>query len=299
MDPFDEFEFKPLTEGLGFHKKQVDLQDGDNGKSESEANVEQLLRKFPELSSSPDESSKVKASVVNTLPRKDLDAPSVKGVSYEALKSELDNKKKTQITPQKEVEFRKTPEISEVDTVKKTETRVLESKIGDKSILPEKIPQKVIASSNKIELPVNQIKFTAATPNFLASIFDAIVIFGFANIFMAALLLATGIDIYSILLAGQLDFMTQISIALLFFSVTEFYMVLSRSFFGYSLGEWAFDFQVGLEVDQNKVLYPLRLAWRCFVVALTGFILLPLVSKIFNKDVTGILSGVKLYKRES
>jgi hypothetical protein len=25
MDPFDEFEFKPLTEGLGFHKKAVNL----------------------------------------------------------------------------------------------------------------------------------------------------------------------------------------------------------------------------------------------------------------------------------
>ena len=28
MDPFDEFEFKPLTEGLGFHKKAVSLKDG-------------------------------------------------------------------------------------------------------------------------------------------------------------------------------------------------------------------------------------------------------------------------------
>src|SRR5580658_5966931 len=28
MDPFDEFEFKPLTEGLGFHKKTVSLKDG-------------------------------------------------------------------------------------------------------------------------------------------------------------------------------------------------------------------------------------------------------------------------------
>ena len=25
MDPFDEFEFKPLTEGLGFHKKAEQL----------------------------------------------------------------------------------------------------------------------------------------------------------------------------------------------------------------------------------------------------------------------------------
>ena len=28
MDPFDEFEFKPLTDGLGFHKKSVSLKDG-------------------------------------------------------------------------------------------------------------------------------------------------------------------------------------------------------------------------------------------------------------------------------
>src|SRR5690242_3597417 len=28
MDPFDEFEFKPLTNGLGFHKKTVSLKDG-------------------------------------------------------------------------------------------------------------------------------------------------------------------------------------------------------------------------------------------------------------------------------
>src|SRR5262245_23225989 len=28
MDPFDEFEFKPLTDGLGFHKKSVNLKEG-------------------------------------------------------------------------------------------------------------------------------------------------------------------------------------------------------------------------------------------------------------------------------
>lgn len=28
MDPFDEFEFKPLTDGLGFHKKAVSLKEG-------------------------------------------------------------------------------------------------------------------------------------------------------------------------------------------------------------------------------------------------------------------------------
>ena len=28
IDPFDEFEFKPLTDGLGFHKKSVSLKDG-------------------------------------------------------------------------------------------------------------------------------------------------------------------------------------------------------------------------------------------------------------------------------
>src|SRR5258708_4154209 len=28
MDPFDEFEFKPLTDGLGFHKKTVSLKEG-------------------------------------------------------------------------------------------------------------------------------------------------------------------------------------------------------------------------------------------------------------------------------
>ncbi|NJL25897.1 MAG: hypothetical protein HC902_12510, partial [Calothrix sp. SM1_5_4] len=30
MDPFDEFEFKPLTDGLGFHKKTVSLKEGLN-----------------------------------------------------------------------------------------------------------------------------------------------------------------------------------------------------------------------------------------------------------------------------
>lgn len=294
MDPFDEFEFKPLTEGLGFHKKQVDLK-VDKKNAVEDTKVEELLNKFPELDEKPNVKPVDNSNIKPAFPRKDLENKKLKEVTYDDLKLELEAKRKNKPDAQKaNLEFHERPDINDSELSERSKPKETGTSIEKHNSVKASMKE-----DNIVAVPdMAKSKYVETSLSISATIFDAIVIFGFANIFMAALLVATEIDVYVILLNGGLDLMTQFSIVLLFFSVMELYMVISRSFFGMSLGEWALDYQVGLPEEQKRTMYPLKLAWRCFVVAITGFILLPLLSKMFKKDITGIFSGIRLYRKE-
>ena len=49
MDPFDEFEFKPLTEGLGFNKKPATLKDQVKTSGLIEEHFEAIPSSIPRL----------------------------------------------------------------------------------------------------------------------------------------------------------------------------------------------------------------------------------------------------------
>ena len=82
----------------------------------------------------------------------------------------------------------------------------------------------------------------------------------------------------------------------LFLSVTFIYMVVNRAFIGYTPGEWAFDQRCGQEDQMNTLTYIPRLALRTLVVMATGFVALPVLSYLFNKDVAGQMTGVNLFR---
>ncbi|RYG58242.1 hypothetical protein EON80_27370, partial [bacterium] len=86
-------------------------------------------------------------------------------------------------------------------------------------------------------------------------------------------------------------------LAMLFVAVLQMYMLTARSFFGASLGEWAFDLQVGTDDQQRSAVYPLQVAWRTLLMTFTGFIVLPLLSLVFNRDLAQPLTGLALIRR--
>lgn len=73
------------------------------------------------------------------------------------------------------------------------------------------------------------------------------------------------------------------------------YLVVTRIFMGASLGEWSCQLRVGQPTQRMKSSYALRVIGRTTVILLTGVVLLPLLSLIFEKDLAGEISGVKLY----
>jgi hypothetical protein len=93
------------------------------------------------------------------------------------------------------------------------------------------------------------------------------------------------------------DGATRIHLVTLTLAVMQMYMLVSRAFFGASLGEWAFEMQLGSEAQQRKPIYPLQVIARTLVTTLTGLILLPLLSFGFGRDIAKYFTGAQLYRR--
>ncbi|MCM2281818.1 MAG: hypothetical protein NDI61_08220 [Bdellovibrionaceae bacterium] len=136
-----------------------------------------------------------------------------------------------------------------------------------------------------------------ASASFAAATLDLMAITGIATIFLVVILMITRIDLVAMLSHAKTDLATIVHLALLFLAVMQLYMLSARCFFGATLGEWSFDLQMGTDQDQARAMYPLRVIWRMVLVLATGLITLPLLSKIFGRDLLAMLGGPQLYRR--
>lgn len=73
------------------------------------------------------------------------------------------------------------------------------------------------------------------------------------------------------------------------------YRVLTRVFFGKTLGEWSSRHQLGLVLHQHDVTYPFRVLAREFICLGTGVFLFPMVSTLIRKDIGFYVSGLQTY----
>lgn len=73
------------------------------------------------------------------------------------------------------------------------------------------------------------------------------------------------------------------------------YMIMMRVFMGASLGEWSCQLRLGQPVQRIKPTYVLRVVARTSLLVLTGVITFPILSLIFNRDILGDITGIRLY----
>lgn len=292
MDISDEFEFKPLTEGLGFHKKQVSLKeenkkaedhmlrtskvlpDGDDlkglNKPEAVSRVKDLVKDFPvidQLDFIEDTTEKKKSLLEQPLPRNDL---STKGMSPE------------EVLAKSEPELKVNPEVFDRKVGIVSEIKPLIERTKEKIKIEKRL---VVELQNK-------------RPSLYTYLIDTLTVVGLTNVFLAALLVVTKVDVIYIMSHPDTDILTKASVGGLFLAVWLFYLLVSRVFFGKTLGEWAMDYQLGDVQDQYKMSYPFKITWRFVMNLLTGIIVLPLLSMIFNRDLIGSLSFSCLYKKD-
>jgi hypothetical protein len=131
-----------------------------------------------------------------------------------------------------------------------------------------------------------------------AAVLDAIFAFGMSTILLVIVLLITKADLIALLSNSATDHFVQFQLALLYVVVLQMYVLLSRStLFGQTLGEWTYEIQLGDEVQRAKAIYPVRVVFRGLIFALTGFIVLPILSLIFSKDVVAKITGLELVKK--
>ncbi len=302
MDPFDEFEFKPLTDGLGFHKKSVNLKEG--------------LKKSGVLQ---DEMAPLPTALPKAMTDDAPIAP-LKKHSFEDVLSALEKTPLSRDQKNKDLQFTETLPRDPAP-VKKSAMEIETPRNPVQSPFPR--PDAYKSPEIKTPAPANKdikktpavadmadagtkrsasnspkSKLAPATMSLESALLDLIIVTGLALVFMVALLMVTKVDLNIVYKNLSTDVMTQISLGVLFLAVMQMYVVISRSFFGRTLGEWTFDLQIGEDEQQAKESYPIQVAFRSLLTTATGLVLLPLISVILGRDIAGQVTGVKLYRQK-
>jgi hypothetical protein len=311
MDPFDEFEFKPLTDGLGFHKKTSSLKDAAQKTS---LVADELNRAVPEPPphSLMGEASPMKAKSVDVYEDflKALEKPAVKtdGRTFRTGKEKpmesrptlgveitepLPRTKKETSAPlidQEPSPFKNpiyppaSPSIGKVP---------LKGGLGDKSFIEESTGVRRGAADS----PMGGLEKAPVCVR--SAILDLVFVIALSMVFLISLLLVTKVSLSNVVANAQVDRTTQLSMLLLFVAVMQIYVVVARSFFGRTLGEWTFDHQMGSIEQQASPFYPLKVAWRSIIITLTGVVVLPALSFIIRRDVAAFLTGLQLYRQRN
>ena len=147
------------------------------------------------------------------------------------------------------------------------------------------------------EIETNAEGLIPVPANFAAAFIDAMVVAGIATVFLVCILTITKINLIGLLTNARTDSATHMHLAMLTLAVMQMYMLVARAFFGATLGEWAFEMQLGTDAQQRKPWYPLQVIWRTLVTTMTGLVVLPLMSFGLGRDVAKYFTGVQLYRR--
>lgn len=292
MDLMEEFEFKPLTDGLGFHKKKQE---------ESKADISSEL---PSLKTSeislPDLNEKVYTKK-SLLDEKLSDLPfdfNPFPVSSEPKPSPASHSQNPLFSPALPRESVSVPRVTVPKYKATLQKEILEDEVKTEALQDKSVVTTEEVRPNKIETEAEVITLSPS-PNSIVSIFlDSLVVLGLGVLFTLGLIIATGLDVANIVTHSIRDLGTQVGIGLLLYAVTQLYTLISRSFFAQTLGEWSVDQRLGTPEQHDQVSYIFKLVLRNLILTVTGFVLFPLLSIISRRDLLGSLCGLKLQKRD-
>ena len=267
-DPFDEFDMKPLTDGLGFHKKTTQLG--------------RIMEKVTKDSMGANLPGRLPADLLEGSSKKTFDDifPSFnqlekKGVTFvNEYKSSTKTQGKAQRKGEKPLGMTAIPGAPPLQRSHGVfqESRVVQKKERSSSLELKAIPLSLLSLS--LDLMV-----AAAT----------------SLTFLLCFLVVNEVSLSQLTANAQVSFNTQLSLGLMCWSVFIIYAVSIRSYFGRTLGEWTFECQLGRDQQIKQSHYPLLVLWRSVIVSLS-LLLLPILSLVTKRDLTYYLTGLQLYR---
>lgn len=266
-DPFDEFEFRPINEGLGFHRKQ---------KSTSPTAATAMPpAKMPTPQQAQNTKAMSAAAIMDSLIETPMTAPATKSAFNSPLPRQTSR-------PQIQV-----PTIED-DSISKAQVAV-------NDILKSLNQKRHI---DFVETTTKQkMEYKKSRPQLFASVLDGMLILSAFLLSLIVMLSVTKVDLFMNLSHPQTSGMIYVATAGLFLAIYFVYMVVNRAFVGYTPGEWAFDQVCGRKEQNEELSYIPKLMLRTILVAVTGFFTLPFLSFLFNKDMAGEMSGVSLMQK--
>jgi hypothetical protein len=260
-DPFEEFEFRPINEGLGFHKKNKASSTANFESSFSSPNSSQATNRQSFNMNTPMGAS-TSSTFAAPLPRYSNTSPSVSKSNFNI------------------------PTIED-DSIAKAQTAVNE-------ILRNLNQKRQLDFATDT---TRQNDMRKSRPIFFAAGLDAMLIVAAFLMSMIVMLSVTRVDLFLNLTHPETSGLIYMATSLLFIAVAFVYMVVNRAFLGFTPGEWAFDQRCGKNEEMETLSYIPRIALRSLIVITTGFVTMPLLSYLFNKDVAGQISGISLFRR--
>ncbi len=258
MDPFEEFEFKPLTDGLGFHKKKSPTPEPTLNRKEARSEKQSYF-----------------------LQDKGLDL--IEDTAIDPLRSPLPRKKHSSNPLILTTPPNKSSDASAVDEILKTLQNNRRFEIANEKT-------KVLSGPRKETYKLSYWSFSAA-------LLDGMLITAASLLCMIILLVITKVDLMSNFMRPDAEGMIYFATTSIFVLITSVYLLINRIFLGCTPGEWAFDQTLGKPEDVGTTNYSLRVVLRTVVTVLTGFVTLPLLSLLLQKDLSGQITGLCLYKK--
>ncbi len=355
MTDFDEFEFKPLTEGLGFHKKAEKIKTeiksaslarettaraipeapprsilfGDDDASTSAQSssrsatqsISELMASLPPSLDFLDDNQDLTRSGLSSRPAPQPTASASASAGF-ATQTQEDRPQIYQ--PLGRREERQAPAQAPASVISGVlpapGTRAGLSATSTSATMPapmspspyrerlnesyarafphaETPKAKSKAKTKEVEIAPNAEGLVPVSANFAAATIDAMVVVGIATVFLVCILTITKVNLIGLLTNARTDDATRLHLVLLTLAVMQMYMLVARAFFGSTLGEWAFEMQLGTDAQQRKAYYPLQVIWRTLITTATGLVVLPLLSFGFRRDIAKYLTGVQLFRR--
>ena len=322
----DEFQFKPINEGLGFHKKKpfvkLDLDEDSN-------HALTLVKKPPQNEQNVDQSSKKLASLFE---EKDPPQPhsvfqdqplmppiTDTGIQFEN-ESEIDKNVFGEHIAHNDIFSSITRPQSPPTQMTNSQSIPVSSGFTPTDLHPEnssqphpnRIPTNSLSQNTATASNAYSASYSTQTseslakqntlalgrqyvaPHIGALLLDSFAVVSLLCMFIVPLMLITQINTSNVLSNIQNDPALQISLTILFLSVLNFYLMTARSFFGSTLGEWACDMTLGSIEQKQSPIYPILVVWRCFIMTITGVVTLPFLGWITRMDILGKLTFIRL-----
>lgn len=268
-DPFDEFEFKPLTSGLGFHKESsITKASTPAPKVDFKGSHLTFDTQTTPASTSTNTTTPAGFNLNSPLPRATTSSPAT------------NNQRKAMIN---------VPTIED-DSISKAQTAVNEIL---KNLNQKKQQEEALARNTR------RPEWIAAVPSASAGFLDTMLIAAFFLLSLIAMLAITKIDLIANLSNPDPQYLIYWATASLLGAIQIIYFVACRAFLGCTPGEWAFDQRCGNELQQASSTYVLRVAARSVINVATGFVMMTLISFILRFDVLAAVTGTQIQKHKS
>lgn len=130
----------------------------------------------------------------------------------------------------------------------------------------------------------------------LAALIDGLILFSISCFILLAFAMTMKVQMQTVLAMYQSSFFKYGIFAEVLLGF--FYLVTLRTFLGFTLGDWACRLRLGNLKQRLQRFYSLRVIARTLLIFATGFITLPLLSLILNRDLPGSWVGLSLIQHQ-